>query len=79
MPRYVIERDIPEIGSAERDALRAEGVNDSDGKINSLREFAIECAIIKVAGSELVSYYTQKKSYEDRIEAIEGIQAEYLS
>lgn len=22
MPRYVIERDIPEIGSAERDALR---------------------------------------------------------
>ena len=23
MPRYVIERDIPEIGSAERDALRA--------------------------------------------------------
>ncbi len=23
MPRYVIERDIPEIGSAEREALRA--------------------------------------------------------
>ena len=23
MPRYVIERDIPDIGSAERDALRA--------------------------------------------------------
>ena len=23
MPRYVIERDIPEIGSADRDALRA--------------------------------------------------------
>jgi hypothetical protein len=23
MPRFVIERDIPEIGSAERDALRA--------------------------------------------------------
>ena len=22
MPRYVIERDIPEIGSAEREALR---------------------------------------------------------
>ncbi len=23
MPRYVIERDIPDIGSAEREALRA--------------------------------------------------------
>ena len=30
-------------------------------------------------GSELVTYYSQKKSFEDRIEAIDGIKAEYLS
>lgn len=31
MPRFVIERDIPEIGSAERDALR-----DASAKSNSV-------------------------------------------
>ncbi|MGE3287888.1 MAG: DUF4242 domain-containing protein [Pseudonocardia sp.] len=31
MPRYVIERDIPEIGTAERDALR-----DASAKSNSV-------------------------------------------
>ncbi len=29
MPRYVIERDIPEIGSADRDALRAAAQNSN--------------------------------------------------
>jgi len=38
------------------DAIKAEGADDSEGKVLSLREFAIECAIIKVAGSEVVSY-----------------------
>ena len=31
MPRYVIERDIPQIGSAEREALR-----DASAKSNSV-------------------------------------------
>ena len=30
MPRYVIERDIPEIGSAERDALRGAAAASND-------------------------------------------------
>ena len=38
------------------DALIAEGCSDSEGKVKSLREFAIECSIIKVAGSDLVCY-----------------------
>lgn len=42
------------------DALRAEGASDSEGKIKSLREFAIECAIIKVQGSELLDYATDE-------------------
>jgi alkylation response protein AidB-like acyl-CoA dehydrogenase len=37
-------------------ALRAAGADDSEGKVKSLREFAIECAIIKVAGSDLVNH-----------------------
>ena len=38
------------------DALREEGATDSEAKVKSLREFAIECAIIKVQGSELLDY-----------------------
>ena len=38
------------------DALIAEGASDAEAKVKSLREFAIECAIVKVAGSELVDY-----------------------
>lgn len=38
------------------DALHAGGATDPEAKVKSLREFAIECAIIKVAGSELVNY-----------------------
>ncbi len=35
MPRYVIERDIPEIGSAEREALR-EAANKSNGVLAAM-------------------------------------------
>ncbi len=36
MPRYVIERDIPEIGSAERDALR-EASQKSNGVLAAMK------------------------------------------
>jgi cell division inhibitor SulA len=36
MPRYVIERDIPEIGSAEREALR-EAARKSNGVLAEMR------------------------------------------
>lgn len=36
MPRYVIERDIPEIGSAERDALR-EAAQNSNGVLAAMK------------------------------------------
>ena len=36
MPRYVIERDIPEIGSAERDALR-EASAKSNGVLAAMK------------------------------------------
>ncbi|MCB0502878.1 MAG: acyl-CoA dehydrogenase family protein [Bacteroidetes bacterium] len=42
------------------DALREEGATDSEAKVKSLREFAIECAIIKVQGSELLDYATDE-------------------
>ena len=35
MPRYVIERDIPDIGSAEREALR-EAANKSNGVLAAM-------------------------------------------
>ena len=36
MPRYVVERDIPEIGSAERDALR-EASQQSNGVLAEMK------------------------------------------
>ena len=36
MPRFVIERDIPEIGSAERDALR-EAAQKSNGVLAAMK------------------------------------------
>ena len=36
LPRYVIERDIPEIGSAERDALR-DAANQSNGVLAAMK------------------------------------------
>lgn len=36
--------------------LIAEGASDGEAKVQSLREFAIECAILKVTGSEALAY-----------------------
>lgn len=36
MPRYMIERDIPEIGSAERDALRS-AAEQSNGVLAAMK------------------------------------------
>ena len=37
MPRFVIERDIPEIGSADREALREAAAN-SNGVLATMNE-----------------------------------------
>ena len=36
--------------------LKDAGMSDNDAKQKSIREYAVECAILKVAGSEAVSY-----------------------
>ncbi len=38
------------------DALIAEGMDDASAKLKGLEQFAIECAIIKVHGSEVLDY-----------------------
>lgn len=37
-------------------ALEEQGVSDADSKLKALEEFAIECAIMKVHGSEVLDY-----------------------
>jgi len=36
--------------------LKGDGLNDSDAKLKGVEEYAIECAIIKVLGSEVLDY-----------------------
>lgn len=36
--------------------LKAKGVNDADAKLKALEQFAIECAMMKVHGSEVLDY-----------------------
>lgn len=36
--------------------LKKSGMNDSEAKLNALKEFAIECAILKVKGSENLAF-----------------------
>lgn len=36
--------------------LKAKGLNDSEAKLKALEQFAIECAIMKVHGSEVLNY-----------------------
>ncbi|MDN5202070.1 acyl-CoA dehydrogenase family protein [Fulvivirgaceae bacterium BMA10] len=38
------------------DALKAKGVDDSEAKLRGIAQFAIECSISKVHGSEVLSY-----------------------
>ncbi|TDL99287.1 MAG: acyl-CoA dehydrogenase [Flavobacteriaceae bacterium] len=38
------------------DKIKAEGGTDNQAKVNSLKEFAIECSIVKVYGSEAATY-----------------------
>lgn len=40
--------------------LTKNGVNDADSKLNGVKEFAIECAILKVAGADLACYATDE-------------------
>ncbi len=38
------------------DVLKAEGLSDENAKLKALEQFAIECAILKVHGSEVLDY-----------------------
>lgn len=49
---YRVGRDI----DLKREELKAAGKSVQEGKLESLREYAIECAILKVKGSENAAY-----------------------
>ena len=54
---FAIESGVYRIGSdvdKKHDELLKAGSNGNDASINSMREYAIECAILKVIGSEAV-------------------------
>lgn len=42
------------------EAFLQQGQKDSESKLNAIREFAIECAILKVKGAELACYATDE-------------------
>ena len=58
MPRYVIERDIPEIGSAERDALR-DAAHKSNGVLADMKaeKKSIQWEHTYVAGDKTFCIY----------------------
>ena len=58
MPRYVIERDIPEIGSADRDALR-DAASKSNGVLAEMKseEKNIQWEHSYVAGDKTFCIY----------------------
>jgi alkylation response protein AidB-like acyl-CoA dehydrogenase len=53
---YRIGRNI----DLKSDEFLQKGQNDTESKLNAIREFAIECAILKVKGSELACFATDE-------------------
>jgi alkylation response protein AidB-like acyl-CoA dehydrogenase len=41
-------------------ALKAEGASQNEAKVNAIREYAIECSIAKVYGSDVICYVTDE-------------------
>ena len=41
-------------------ALKAEGASENEAKVNAIREYAIECSIAKVYGSDVLCYVTDE-------------------
>jgi hypothetical protein len=41
-------------------ALKAEGASQNEAKVNAIREYAIECSIAKVYGSDVLCYVTDE-------------------